>query len=125
MNELFPIEGWSIAQLVLAMSVVAFIVERFGEYLVARVLGIVYSATNWEPEPVVQMTIISVVNFVIYIGLLRFDFMGPLLASVGVTVGYWEGILLSGIAIAGGSNLVHEIVKLLPTSGLRDPEDRI
>lgn len=81
------------------------------EWIVQRIVGLFRSDEyRWEGEA--KMISVSIFNAIVYLIFFAYDFVGPLVeAATGgqVNMATWQGVALSTVLIAGGSNLIHQV----------------
>ena len=114
-----------VAMVITAALFLSFLVERIAEYILLPILdlivGMVANLARGKPLSLLEaaseyklvgqtrMVTVSVMNFILYITLLGYDFMTPLLKPMGVSVAEIPGLVLSSLIVAGGSNFVHDL----------------
>ena len=101
----------SSATVVVVAIFLATMVERVSEYILIPVLDMLFNLAQRKMSEQTRLVLISLINFCIYLLLLRYDFMSPLLSALRVTLTETNGLILSGLFVAGGSNFIHLIFK--------------
>ena len=112
-----------VAMVITAALFLSFLVERIAEYILLPILDLIVgmvanlargkplslleAASKYKLAGQTRMVTVSVMNFLLYITLLGYDFMTPLLKPMGVSLAEVSGLVLSSLIVAGGSNFVH------------------
>lgn len=105
----------------------AVMVERVAEYLMPvfkwAIENVVSSLARkpytWEGPA--KLFGVSLFNAGFYIALVGYDFVSPILeATSQATVQPWQGLTISTILVAGGSNLIHQVF-----TERKEPEPRV
>ena len=95
----------------------ATIVERVSEWFFVPVLEwIVVGIVKWRLktsefvwEGPSKLLLVSIVNFMFYLALLRYDYVTSIMLLLGIPITPMQGLVLSALFAAGGSNFVHTV----------------
>ena len=101
----------SSATVVVVAIFLATMVERVSEYILVPILDQLFRMADRKMSKEMRLVLISLINFCIYLLLLRYDFMTPLMSNLKVSLNETSGLILSALLVAGGSNFVHLIFK--------------
>ena len=99
---------------VAAASFLALVLERLMEYLIAPIwlflLGIAIKLLDVDSDGKGTLPFVAAILGIGFAAAWSLDIISPTLNTLGWTVTEgWPGILISGLVIGGGSNLLHDL----------------